>query len=127
MTTRKHRSAMVGVALVALAAGGMAGAAQAGGSDGDIIVEGDCTGSTEWKLKLSPEDTHLEASFDLDNAAAGSVWHVTLSQGLVPLFDGDVVADEFGNVDVDVVAPARAGLSATAVSADESCVAELVA
>jgi hypothetical protein len=71
------------VALVAsLAIALPAGLALAG--DRDVIEEGSCSGSTDWKLKLSPEDGGLEVEFEVDQNVVGDRWRVKIRH------DGDL-------------------------------------
>ena len=48
--------------------------------DGDIIRRGNCTGSTDWKLKLSEEDGRIEVEFEVDQNRNGVGWNVRLFQ-----------------------------------------------
>jgi hypothetical protein len=53
-----------------------AGAALAG--DRDVIREGSCSGRSDWKLKLSPEDGGIEAEFEVDQNLVGVRWRVRI-------------------------------------------------
>ncbi len=56
-------------------------AASAGvAKDGDIIRRGNCTGSTDWKLKLSEENGRIEVEFEVDQNRNGVSWNVRLFQ-----------------------------------------------
>jgi hypothetical protein len=59
-----------------------AGVAVAG--DNDVIQEGSCGGSSDWKLKLSPEDNGIEAEFEVDQNVSGDRWRVRIRH------DGDL-------------------------------------
>ena len=59
-----------------------AGLANAG--DRDVIREGSCTGATDWKLKVSPEDGGLEVEFEVDQNVRGDRWRVRIRH------DGDL-------------------------------------
>ena len=48
--------------------------------DGDIIRRGNCTGATDWKLKLSEEDGRIEVEFEVDQNRNGVSWNVRLFQ-----------------------------------------------
>ena len=48
--------------------------------DGDIIRRGNCTGATDWKLKLSEEDGRIEVEFEVDQNRNGVSWKVRLFQ-----------------------------------------------
>jgi hypothetical protein len=42
--------------------------------DGDVIRRGDCTGRTDWKLKVGPEDGRLEVEGEVDSNRAAQRW-----------------------------------------------------
>ena len=69
---------MIGKMTRAAVAGAMAptiaGAAPAIAGDRDVIREGACSGSSDWKLKLSPEDGGLEVEFEVDSNVIGQTW-----------------------------------------------------
>ena len=46
--------------------------------DGDVLVQGTCTGPTSSKLKLSEEDGRIEVEFEVDQNRNGVRWTVTL-------------------------------------------------
>ena len=48
--------------------------------DGDVIRRGNCTGATDWKLKLSEEDGRIEVEFEVDQNRNGVSWNVRLFQ-----------------------------------------------
>ena len=60
-----------------------AGVAVAGNRD--VIQEGPCSASSDWKLKLSPEDGRIEVEFEVDQNVSGDRWRVKI------LHDGDRV------------------------------------
>jgi len=49
-----------------------AGPAVAG--DDDVVRRGGCSGSTEWKLKASPEDGRIEVEGEIDSSRNGQRW-----------------------------------------------------
>jgi hypothetical protein len=55
-------------------------AAPAGAKDGDVIRRGSCSGATDWKLKLSPENGRIEVEFEVDQNRNGRRWRVTLKR-----------------------------------------------
>ena len=67
----------------ALAIASLPGATVA--KDGDVIRTGSCTGSADWKLKLSPEDGKIEVQFEVDQNQNGKTWNVRLKR------DGNLV------------------------------------
>jgi hypothetical protein len=85
-----------------------AGTAIAG--DRDVIREGSCTRSSDWKLKLSPEDGGLEVEFEVDQNVTGDRWRVRIRH------DGDLAfrgvrttRGPSGSFEVRIVENNRAG------------------
>ena len=50
----------------------------ASAKDGDVLVQGACTGPSSSKLKLSEEDGRIEVEFEVDQNRNGVRWTVTL-------------------------------------------------
>ncbi len=75
----KKLSAAVVAALCGLTIA-VAAASAAVTKDGDVIRRGNCTGSTDWKLKLSEEDGRIEVEFEVDQNRNGVSWNVRLFQ-----------------------------------------------
>jgi hypothetical protein len=46
--------------------------------DGDVIRQGSCSGATDWKLKLSPENGRIEVEFEVDSNRNGQAWRVRI-------------------------------------------------
>jgi hypothetical protein len=65
---------MTMLALLALAPPGVVA------KDSDIIQQGSCSGSTDWKLKLSEEDGRIEVEFEVDQNQNGRTWDVKLKR-----------------------------------------------
>jgi hypothetical protein len=55
-------------------------------NDDDVIRRGACSGSTDWKLKASPEDGRIEVEGEVDSNRNGQLWRWRI------LHDGDVSA-----------------------------------
>jgi hypothetical protein len=72
-------TAVLGVLLI----GGSTLPAQA--KEGDVIRRGACTGSSDWKLKLSEENGRIEVEYEVDQNRAGDTWRVRIRH------DGDLV------------------------------------
>ena len=68
----------ISIALIATAI--IAFPATAAAKDGDVIREGNCSGSTDWKLKLSPENGRIEVEFEIDSNVNGQTWNVRLKR-----------------------------------------------
>lgn len=43
-------------------------------NDGDVIRRGSCTGTTDWKLKASPENGWIEVEAEVDSNRNGQTW-----------------------------------------------------
>jgi len=54
-------------------------------SDRDVERSGSCSGRSDWKLKLSPEDGRIEVEFEVDQNIVGDEWRVVIRQ------NGDVL------------------------------------
>ena len=67
-------------ALIGLVAAGLLLPAGAGAKDGDIERAGSCTGASEAKIKLSPEDGRIEVEFEVDQNRNGVRWSVRLKR-----------------------------------------------
>ena len=52
--------------------------------DREVIREGSCERSSDWKLKLSPEDGGIEVEFEVDQNVTGDRWRVRIHH------DGDL-------------------------------------
>jgi hypothetical protein len=66
----------------------VAGATPAQAKDGDVIRRGSCTGSSDWKLKLSPEDGKTEVQFEVDSNKVGQTWAVRILKNGDRIFRG---------------------------------------
>jgi len=50
----------------------------------DVVRRGSCSGRSDWKLKLSPEDGRIEVEFEVDQNVVGDRWRVKIRH------DGDL-------------------------------------
>jgi hypothetical protein len=55
-------------------------------NDDDVIRRGSCSGSSDWKLKASPEDGRIEVEGEVDSNKVGQTWRWRI------LHDGEVSA-----------------------------------
>jgi hypothetical protein len=53
----------------------VAGPAQAKGGGDDVVRQGSCSGATNWKLKVKPDDGRLEVEAEVDSNRVGQTWH----------------------------------------------------
>ena len=68
----------------------VAPAAQAGGGGGSdgTITRGSCSGRTDWKLKVKPDNGRLELEFEVDSNVNGQSWNVRVKQNVNRIFAG---------------------------------------
>jgi hypothetical protein len=71
-----------------IAAGMLAVAPVASARDGDVIRTGSCSGQSDWKLKLSPENGRIEVEFEVDQNVIGDTWRVVLRHNGTRFFRG---------------------------------------
>lgn len=118
---------ILGVALAGALVLTLAGAVPASAKDGDVIKRGSCSGSTEWKLKLSPQDNGIEVEYEVDSNVTGQNWRVKIFQNGDRIFAGTRrTRGTSGSFTVRLVADDTAGTDAfrgKAVnpSTDETC------
>ena len=70
-----------------LATGALA-VAPASANEDDIIKRGSCSGNSDWKLKLSPENGKIEVEFEVDQNKNGKEWRVVLKKDGERFFRG---------------------------------------
>lgn len=88
----------------------MAGATPALAKDGDVIRRGACSGASDWKLKLSPQDGGIEVEYEVDSNVVGQTWRVRLFQNGERIFAGlRTTKAPSGSFTVRVVASDTAG------------------
>jgi hypothetical protein len=66
------------ILLCLVAAGALVAIPATSAKDGDVLVQGTCTGPSSSKLKLSEEDGRIEVEFEVDQNRNGVRWTVTL-------------------------------------------------
>ncbi len=78
--------------------------------DGDVIKRGACSGASDWKLKLSPQDGRIEVEFEVDSNKVGQTWQVRLTKNGAQIFSGSrVTQGPSGSFSVRKVTPNGAG------------------
>jgi hypothetical protein len=111
-----------------LVVSGIALAPEAGAKAGDVIRAGACSGASDWKLKLSPENNRIELEYQVDQNKAGQTWRVRIRENGVLIFKGTrVTKAPSGSFTVRLLAKDTAGTdsfraAATNVATGESCV-----
>ena len=73
----------VGLATSLLAVGTAASA-----KAGDVVRTGACSGASDWKLKLSPDNGRIELEFEVDQNKVGATWAVRIKQNGTRIFIG---------------------------------------
>jgi hypothetical protein len=102
---RRWVVAPVVVSLMLAVPAGIAAAGQ-----NDVIRRGACTGSSDWKLKLSPEDGRIEAEFEVDQNVSGDRWGVRIRHDGDLVFSGTrTTQGASGSFDVRIVEDDHAG------------------
>lgn len=78
--------------------------------DGDVLRSGSCSGRSDWKLKLSPEDGGLEVEFEVDQNLSGDRWRVIMRHDGRKFFKGHrTTKGSSGSFEVRRVANNHAG------------------
>jgi hypothetical protein len=109
-------------------ASGFALAPVAGAKDGDVIRTGACSGGSDWKLKLSPENGKIEVEFEVDSNRVGQTWRVRIRQNGVLIFSGTRVTQAAsGSFEVRRLAQDHAGTDAfraraVNLASEETCI-----
>jgi hypothetical protein len=82
----RQRLALVIASGLLIAAATAATAPATAAKAGDVIETGACSGSADWKLKLSPDNGKIEVEFEVDQNRVGKTWRVKIKR------DGNVLA-----------------------------------
>lgn len=118
---------ILGVALAGALVLTLAGAVPASAGNNDVIRRGSCSGSSEWKLKLSPQDNGIEVEYEVDSNVTGEHWRVKIFQNGDRIFVGTrQTRGTSGSFTVRIVADDTAGTDAFRAKAvnpstDEVC------
>jgi hypothetical protein len=104
----------------------IAGAATPAMAGNDVTREGSCSGSSDWKLKLSPEDGRLEVEFEVDSNVNGQTWRVRLFQNGDRIFAGSrQTTAPSGSFELRRLAPNTAGTDAFRARAANAATGEV--
>ena len=88
-----------------------AGMAWAGTND--VVERGSCDGSSEWKLKLSPQDGRIEAEFEVDQNVSGDRWKVKIRHDGERVFrETETTGGASGSLTVRIVEDDHSGTDA---------------
>jgi hypothetical protein len=94
----------------------------------DVIRQGSCSGRSDWKLKLSPENGRIEVQFEVDSNRVGQTWRVRLRHDGVLFFNAlRTTQGPSGSFEVRRVVANHAGTDAfraraVNVNSGETCV-----
>jgi hypothetical protein len=121
---------MVAAAMVAASLLAIAPAAHAddGRGGAEVIRRGNCSGQTDWKLKVKPDNGRLELDWEVDSNINGQRWNVGINQNGSRIFAGARVTQApSGSFDVTRRPSNMAGTDrfvarATNPSTGETCV-----
>ena len=111
-----------------LVASAIAVAPAAGARAGDVVRTGACSGASDWKLKLGPEDDGIQLEFEVDSNRAGQTWRIRIRQNGGVIFSGRrVTKAPSGSFTVRRLAKDTAGTdafraAATNAATGETCV-----
>ena len=79
--------ALVVASLLMVAPAAQAGGG-GGGGNGDVLTHGSCSGQSDWKLKVKPDNSRLELEFEVDSNVSGQSWNVRIKQNGDRIFSG---------------------------------------
>jgi hypothetical protein len=98
------------IAVALVAAFALAVPAVAAAGDRDVIREGSCSGRSDWKLKLSPENGRIEVEFEVDQNVVGDDWRIRIRHDGELAFRGTrTTRGASGSFEVRIVEPNNAG------------------
>ena len=115
----------VAVSLVVMIVLAVPAVASAG--DRDVIREGPCSGRSDWKIKLGPEDGRIEVEFEVDQNVVGDEWRVRIRhEGEIAFRGTRTTRGASGSFELRIVEPNNAGADnfrarARNLSTDEVC------
>jgi hypothetical protein len=98
-----------------------------GGGGGEVIKEGQCSVSSDWKLKAKPDNGGLEVEFEVDQNVVGDTWRVKITDNSNRVFKGKrMTQPPSGSFEVNINIPDLAGKDkivarATNLSTGETC------
>jgi hypothetical protein len=113
-TSGTRRRLLLAVSISALTIGALAGPSAALAKHGNsdrVIRTGSCSGATDWKLKVKPDDGGIEVEFEVDQNRNGKTWDVKLKQDGTTFWSGArTTRAPSGSFSVSRLASNRAGV-----------------
>jgi len=104
----------------------VAGTTNAFAKSGDVIRTGACSGTSDWKLKLSPDNGKIEVEYEVDSNVNGQTWNVKIFKDGSRIFNGNrTTSGASGSFTVRLVTSDPAGTDAfraKATNAGQTCV-----
>ena len=91
ITTGIRRRLLLAASISALTLGALAapGATLAKhGNSSAVIRTGSCSGASDWKLKVKPDNGSIEVEFEVDQNKNGKTWDVRLKQDGTTFWSG---------------------------------------
>ena len=121
MFTRRLAASTLLAGIIAL---GVAGPIAAKSTDS--IIRGACSGTSDYKLKVGPENSRLEVEFEVDSNRVGQVWGVTITDnGRTVLRSSARTVAPSGSFTVRAVTANQAGRDAFVAVARNSATGEV--
>ncbi len=121
--------------IVAVAIAGLVGMmllgsapAAASGKDAraaDVIKTGSCSGSSAWRLKLTPDNAKIEVDFEVHQAKANQTWRVRMRHNGNLFFHAARKTDASGSFDVTRRVANRSGTDTFRVRARNASTGEV--
>jgi hypothetical protein len=83
-----RRASLTAISIGLLATGMLATAPAIAAKGSAVVHTGSCSASSDWKLKVSPDDGRLEVEFEVDQNRNGQTWNVVLKHNGTTFFSG---------------------------------------
>lgn len=98
---------------------------------GGVVKTGTCSGASNWKLKVAPDNGRLELEYQVDSNKVGQTWRVRIFHDGVRIFAGKrMTKAPSGSFTVRLFTPNHAGTDhfrarAVNVASSETCLGRL--
>jgi hypothetical protein len=100
--SHRMRAAAAAAAMVAVLAIAPAASAHRGGSGAkEVVVRGECSATTVWRLRLVQHRRWIGVGFGIDSEVAGELWRIRIDHGDAVVFaDLRITSDPEGLIGV---------------------------